>query len=1073
MLCTECGHENPPLSSFCNRCGAPQEPRELGAPDAQRQGPQLVGGVSARGERRQLTVMFCDLVGSTRLAERVDLEELRDVLLGYQAACSRAIAQFDGHVAQFLGDGILAYFGYPIAHEDDAERAVRAALEIQHQLVRGFATDAARARIGIHTGMVVIGPVGSEARQERLAVGSTTNIAARIQGIAEEGGIVISEATYRLTSGVFARDIGARQIRGLDEPLHVYLVHRAYEGSRRSGAPETPLFGRDDEVRRLRAWASAARQGRGRVVWLSGEPGIGKSRLLHALREDAAIEPRSWLDISCSPFSSGSALRPVIDLLQERLALHDEPDPRRRTQRLTEALSRLPNLAAERVAPFLAALLGLPADDAFPLPVMTPEQQRERTMEALRDTIEALAGRQLLVVAIEDVQWADPSTLQFLDHIVELASRTRMLLVCTARSEFALPWRSQHVEQLLLSRLPPGPSHAMVESIAGGRRLSVDLVHEIADRSDGVPLFLEQLTHEISESAAVAETGELRIDRTKAIPATLRGLLMARLDRLGAAKRVAQLAASIGREFSEDLLRELDEFPKGGLQDGLARLVRVGLILPVSTPPHAGYRFRHALFQESAYQSLMRSDRRAVHERVASVLETRFPAVVAADPAAFARHCDAASLYDKAATHYQLAGVLAAGRFANREAVSNLRLALDALLRVPDSEQRRAHELACCLALAQPLIASLDLDHPDVRAIHERIASLCDVSAAALPQLPGLLYLSRYFMRRGEIDKSAAVGENVLRIARGAHVPLFEAIANLILGTCEITRSPAPIAIGHLTRALELASTIQLPSAPSSLEPDLLAFIHATLGLALAVGGRFDEAAEHAEAARARAIALNHQPSCILVISLSTVTFCLMSAFERARAWSRQALELGAGRGFRSAEAQAHVMSGWARVALGDPAGLEEAEAGLSQAIAMGFRGGLCHHIQAAAEANRLAGRYERAHQLLDLAQQTLESTSERIFAGRVCRSRGMVFLLQDAAGKAEAELHQAVELLGEHGARVEQLMAASELLRLALGRPDEAAARARAAELLREITGGDAFPALREARELIGARTA
>jgi class 3 adenylate cyclase/tetratricopeptide (TPR) repeat protein len=1021
----------------------------------------------ARGERRQLTVMFCDLVGFTRLAERTDPEDLQELLRSYHATCSAMVSRFDGYVAQYLGDGFLAYFGYPIAHEDDAERAVRSAFAIQRQLREGLQAGAVRARIGIHTGVAVVAPVGSEARREVLALGSTTNIAARVQELAEEGGVAISEATYRLTTGVFAHDLGRRVLKGVRDPLRIYSVHGVSDGIRRRGsAPETVMFGRGAEERYLLGRVEEARNGRGRVVWISGDPGIGKSRIVLELRDHPSTEPRSWIEMSCSPYTSGSALRPVIEVFAERLGFRDTLHPAERTELVAQRLAQVPNVPLERTVPYLLALLGLPAHDAYPLSIVTPEQQRERTMEALVEIVRALAAQQLLVLAVEDLHWADPSTLEFLGRLVEVASETRLLVLCTARSEFALPWQAAHVEQLQLPRLQAGPTRELIAALAGEGRFSPAVIQKIAERSDGVPLFIEQLTHAIAESPALGEKSESTLHG--AIPDTLHGTLLARFDKLGSAKRVAQLAAAIGREFTEELLEQLGELRPDAVRDGMARLVQAGQIIATGDPAQRSYRFKHALFQDIAYQSLLRSDRRATHRRVAAALESRPSGEVGTDPAVLARHYSEAQLYAEAATHYHSAGVLAAARYANLEAVTHLRLALGALLELPETEQRRRTEMTISLALAQPLIASLTLDHAEVESLHERIASLCRAAEPGSPELPGLLYLSRYYLRRGQVAASAELGASILRIARGAGIPLIEAIGHLIVGTGEITRSPSPIAIDHLECALAITASTPLPAPADTLEPDLLTFTHATLALALAVGGRFDDAAAHARAARARALAVGHQPTLILTIALSTVTFSLMAEFETALAWAREALALAEGRGFHSPEAQAHVMAGWSRVALGDPGGVAEAEAGLAKAIEMGFRGGLCHHIQAAAEANRIAGYYERAEHLLALARQVYESTGEAALAGRVRRSLGMLHLSRGDLKNAEAEFLAAFDSLGANGARTEQLMTATELLRLARGRADEHVARARLADLYAGLAAEGTYGPQREAKALL-----
>ncbi len=1065
MHCSVCEHEIPPNSRFCNHCGASQR--------GSTQAPHALGVGEVRAERRQLSVMFCDLVGSTKLAGRIDPEDLREVLGEYHALCAEAVGRYEGHVAQYLGDGILAYFGYPQAHEDDAERAVRCALEVQGRLAERTGAGAVRARIGIHTGLVIVDEIGSEAKRETLALGATTNLAARIQEMVEAGGVSISEATHRLTAGVFGtRDLGRRRLKGLDEPVRVYAVDRVLGGRRRRVESSTPLVGREQELRVLTGGFDRAERGEGQIVLISGEPGIGKSRLVVALRDEVAAAPHTWIDMACSPYTAGSALRPVIDLFEERLQripFIEDAAPQRLSELLVEGLANMAVGSLDKVVPYLLALLGLPPLDAFPLPAIAPEQQRERTMKALCALVEGIAAQQPVVIEIEDLQWADPSTLEFLGRLVDLAPRMQLLLLCTARSEFEPPWRRAHVAHVELARLPAAATLEMIEAMWDGRDPPLELSRQIAERSDGVPFFIEELTRAILESDLGDRVARGVADAIRlAIPTTLQGSLMARLDRLGPTKRVAQLGATLGREFSYELIEKVGELSPASLRKGLAQLVDAKILSRSGEPPHETYRFKHALLQDTAYQSQLRSDRSVIHARVASALERHFSARVISEPAVMAQHCAEAGLYDPAATHYQAAGALAVSRYANDEATHYLRLAHAALRHLAEGVTRRQRELAVLLAMAPPLIATRSLGHAEVEELHEQIASLCSLLGEGAAQLPALLYLSRYHHRRGAIDKAIRMGESILHIAQQARIPLMEVVARLIIGSCEITTAPLPSAIAHLERALEVARSIELPPATSPLEPDLLAFLQATLGVALAIGGRPDEAAALARAARERALSEQHEPTRIHVLALSTITLNLFEDFEETLLWGREALALGDGRGFHTAEAQARTNVGWARVALDDAAGLDDVEAGLSHAAKAGFLGGLCEYLGAAAEACRLAGRDERAVELLERSREIYEKTGEVIFEGRGRRIHGMIHVARGEPEMGEAELLRALEIFSAHGARVECLTIATELLRLAQGRDDEPAARQRLADLYAGLQGGHEYRPLRRARALL-----
>ncbi len=1063
MQCHVCEHENPANAQYCNQCGTRQI-RMGGAP------PPTEAGHDGDAERRQITVLFCDLVGSTRLAERLDPEELRDLMRSYHEICAEAITGYEGRVAEYHGDGIVAYFGHPRAHEDDADRAVRSALDLQRRLDDGLPS--VRARIGIHTGLVVVGRMGDDAAPDAIALGSTPHIAKRIQELSAEGGIAMSEATYRLSNWVTVTDLGMRALRGLERRVRAYRVQDARPSGRRPqfGA-QAPFVGREGELDRLVTAFDGALAGKGRALLVQGEPGIGKSRLGAALRDATATAPRLWVELACSEYTARSAFHPVIASIEERLALRGEAAPADRAQRLADELARVPGLDVAAVVPPLLGLLGLPRLAAYPPVTATPEQLRERTFAALEALVSAVAAQVPLVLAVEDLQWCDPSTLALLERLMRLAKRTQLLVVATARPEFEPPWPTRDVERIPLGRLAVGATLEIVDRLVADRGLALVLKREIADRSDGVPLFVEQLTHAVVESSlAAAPSGSADLDAAigRAIPATLHDLLMARLDRVGAAKPVAQLASALGREFQIAVLEKLGEIDSGPLREGLRDLLAARLVVAADSPGEGRYRFQHALIQEAAYQSLVRSKRRRYHGRIAAVLE-QDGALAAAEPAVLARHFAEAHLYADAFRLYQRAGARAAERYANEEAIECFALALDAHARMPAGADGTQRELAVSLALAPPLIAKRSLDDAKVHALHARIAALAEEIPASA-RVPALIYLSRYHMRRGDTGKSAQMGESLLAVARETGVPLLEVGARLMLGSAELTRAPAGVAIAHLERALALAKKAPLPPPISALEPDMLAFTHATLALAHAIHGHFDAAAVQAEAARTRAFALDHDSTRILVLSLSTITLTFMTDFESARAWGNEALALAQGRGFGSPEAQAHVMSGWARVALGDPAGVEQVEVGLARARETGFRGGYAQFVWAAAEAYRLAGQPERALELLDLARVTYEASGERVFAGRVLRTHALILLARGERDRAAAELRSAASLLAAMGAQAEELMAETELLRIAEGDDAVRHSRQRIEALLAEI-GGARFRPQRAARALLDAR--
>ncbi|MBI3302537.1 MAG: AAA family ATPase, partial [Deltaproteobacteria bacterium] len=679
--CPQCGHVNPPESRFCNECGTALVGRQKTKGKQQKANrkttldsrPRTLDSSRLRtpnselssGERRQLTVMFCDLVGSTALSAQLDPEELRTVVQEYQAACAAVISRFDGYIAQYLGDGLLVYFGYPVAHEDDAQRAVRAGLEIvsvlqqrntQVQPVVG-ATHASplQVRIGIHTGLVVVGEIGAGARREQLALGETPNIAARVQSIAEPDTVVLSATTHRLVQGLFTyHDLGSRTLKGVSTPIAVYRVlgesgvQSRFEVAASTGRL-TPLVGREEEIGLLlRRWEQV-KEGAGQVVLLSGEPGIGKSRLVQTLKEWVAGEVHARVECRCSPYHQNSAFYPVIEHLYRLLQFQREDSPEEKLRKLEVGARRAVPLQADTV-PLLAALLSLPHPDGYPHPVLTPQRQKQKTMEALLACLLKETERGPLPSVWEDVHWADPSTLEFLSLLIDQVATARLYLLLTFRPEFRPPWAIRsHLTQITLSRLPRKQVEVMVEKVAGGEVLPAEVVQQLVAKTDGVPLFVEELTKDVGATPASPFP-------PLAIPATLQDSLMARLDRLATAKEVAQLGATLGREFTYDLLKAVSPLDEAALQKELAKLVEAELLYQRGLPPQATYIFKHALIQDAAYQSLLKSKRQQVHQQIAQVLAERFAETKETQPELLAHHYTEAGLVEQAIPYWQKAG---------------------------------------------------------------------------------------------------------------------------------------------------------------------------------------------------------------------------------------------------------------------------------------------------------------------------------------------------------------------------------------------------------------------------------
>jgi class 3 adenylate cyclase len=738
-------------------------------------------------ERRQLTVLFCDLVDSTVLASQLDPEEWREVVRAYQDTCAKVIARFEGHVAQYLGDGLLVYFGYPQAHEDDAQRAVRAGLgivEALSQLHTRLAQERGvhlAVRLGIHTGLVVVGEVGGGPRQEQLALGETPNLAARLQGIAAPNTLVISAATLQLLGGFFAcQPLGTPTLKGIAQPLAVYRV--LYENTARSRLEAaartglTPLVGRAQEVGLLLERWRQVKEGVGQVVLLSGEAGIGKSRLVQVLKDQVATEPQAWLTpCQCSPYYQHTALYPWIELL-ERVVLRFEREesPSQKLRKLEGFLVQY-GLPLVEVVPLFAALLSLPLGTDYAPLNLAPEQQKRQTLQALLTILLRIAVQQPVLFVMEDLHWVDPSTLELLSLLVDQGPTARILALLTFRPDFSPPWTGRsHLTQVTLHRLPRQPVAEMIGQIAHGKVLPTAVVEQIVAKTDGVPLFVEELTKMVLESGLLQEREE-RYALTGplpplAIPATLHDSLMARLDRLATVKGLAQLGATLGREFSYELLHAVSSWDEGTLQRGLRQLVEAEFLYQRGLPPQAMYLFKHALIQEAAYQSLLRSTRQQHHQHIAQVLEARFPEICATQPELLAHHYTEAGLMAQAIPYWQQAGTRAIQRSANMEAIAHVQRGLALVATLPDLPQRPQHEFDFLTTLGPALMATKGYAAQEVVQAYTRARELCQQVGETAGHVPVLGTCGSFTWPAANIRRRSSWVSNASRLRNASRM---------------------------------------------------------------------------------------------------------------------------------------------------------------------------------------------------------------------------------------------------------------------------------------------------------------
>jgi TOMM system kinase/cyclase fusion protein len=1039
-------------------------------------------------ERRQLTVLFCDLVDSTALARQLDPEELREVVRAYQATCAKVIARFEGHIAQYLGDGLLVYFGYPLAHEDDAQRAVRAGLgmvealgQLSAQLERECGVPLA-VRLGIHTGLVVVGEVGGGARQEQLALGETPNIAARLQDIAAPNTLVISAATLQLLGGFFAcQPLGTPLLKGLAQPLEVYQV--LYESTARSrleavGSTDlTPLVGREQEVQLLlESWAQV-KEGVGQVVLLSGEAGIGKSRLVQVLKEQVATEPQAWLTpCQCSPYHQHSALYPMIDLL-ERVVLQfdrDEP-PQQKLGKLEGHLVQYGLPLAETV-PLYAALLSLPLPADYAPLTMSPEQQKQKTMQALLTTLLRIAAQQPVLFIMEDLHWVDPSTLAFLSLLVDQGPTARILTLLTYRPDFSPPWMGRsHLTQVMVNRLPQRQAMEVIRQVAHGKALPSEVVEQIVAKTDGVPLFVEELTKMVLESSLLREceasyelTGPLP---PLAIPATLHDSLMARLDRLAMVKRLAQLGATLGREFSYELLQAISSLEEETLQQGLHQLVEAELLYQRGLPPQATYLFKHALIQDTAYQSLLRSTRQQYHQRIAQVLEAQFPKTVATQPELVAHHYTAAGLPAQALPYWQRAGEHAIQCSAYVEAISHLTTALALLQTLPETPARDQQELTLQHTLGVPLLATKGFAAPEVEQAYARAYALCQQMGDTRQIFPVLFGLWGFYQVRGLLRTGHELAEQLLTLAQRLDDPALRLQGHQALGEALYRLGELVAARAQLEQGIALYDP-QQHRAHAFLygrDPGMGCRVFASSVLWLL--GYPEQALQRIHEALTLAHELSHPFSLAFALSCANTIYLLRQEWAAVQAHAEAQLALATEQGFAFWVASGTFYWGVALAAQGQgEAGIAAIRQGLTAWRATGAELNRPGWSAMLAKAYGDVGQPEVGLPLLDEAVAVGDKNDERYFEAELYRLKGDLLLAQSADHQAEAAAYysQALAVARRQQAKSWELRTAVSLSRLWQQQGKHTEARELLAPIYGWFTEGFDTADLQEAKALL-----
>jgi class 3 adenylate cyclase/tetratricopeptide (TPR) repeat protein len=983
--------------------------------------PEPVGDA----ERRQLTVMFCDLVDSTELAGKLGAEELREVIRAFQEATAQVVERFEGYVAQYLGDGLLVYFGWPQAHEDDAERGVRAGREILQSLeaVNGRLSAShgveLEARVGIHTGPVVLGEVGGGGKRETLALGETANVAARIQGQADPGAVLISGETLDLVRGIFVTEtLAPRALKGVAVPLALHRVI-APSGVRSrldvAGDRLSRFVGRQEELGIMAdRWEQAA--------FLSGEAGLGKSRLALVLREQLSARPHTWLECRSSPYTQASALHPVIELVEQGLAFRPDDAPEARRRKVEDGVA-IAGLDSSGAVPLVADLLGVPLGDAWPPLQLSPERQRERTFETLVGWLLALGELQPVLLLIEDLHWSDASSLELFGRLIEQIPTSRVLMLLTARPEFEVPWtHPKSWTPLTLGRLRKPQARDLIRSLSEARPLPEAAEDEIIERADGVPLYLEELTR------AAVESEEEGAPLT--IPATLQDSLMARLDRLSAAKEVAQLASVLGREFSYALLEASAEIDEASLRHGLERLVYADLVFQRGTPPAAHYTFKHALIQERAYESLLQKRRREVHARVARAIEERFPERAEAEPELLGQHWEGAGKIERAIVQYQRAGERATERSAHQEAIAHLDHGIALLDALPEGSERDRLELELRIASGPPLTAVRGFGTPELQQTYTRARELCDGTGEDLRLLRPIRGLAAHHWLHGDLELGLELGQQALRLAEQAGDIFALVHCHTVIGQPLYFLGRLTEALEHNERAVALYDPVEHGSLGHVTGYDEGCVSHGFASWTFWALGYPDRSLERGRRAIEIGREVQHPLGLAHAWASQALTHRWRGEAEASRACAEEAIELASGAGFPLYRGMGLVLRGWADVeAGGGEKAVAEAQRGLVEAAQVGTVSGAPYFLLALAQCQGLVGRYEDAIGALDASL----AANQPVFASELKRVKGEILLQTGKPTEAEAEtlFRDAVEVARHQEARSFELRAATSLARL------------------------------------------
>ena len=1057
--CPKCSSENPPEASFCGNCGT-LLPEPAGTTRATATPIRADHGeprVVPEGERRHLTVLFSDLVGSTEIASHLDPEEWREIVADYHHAAATAIERYGGMVAQYLGDGVMAYFGWPEAHDNDAERGIHASLAILGAVSKlNELPDRPKlsVRIGIDSGAVVVG-AGTDKSAD--VFGDTPNIAARVQAVAQPGTAVVTEAVHRLVAGLFViEDCGAQALKGIERPVRLYRVVQPSGVRGRLQAATaahglTRFIGREDELRLLMNRWERALEGERQVVLIAGEAGIGKSRLVQRFHELILATTHTWVEAAAGALYQNTPFHSISEMLREFFCAEQETPAKEQVVQLESALE-LAGLKPAEALPLVAPMLNLPLPEKYPALPLSPEQQRRKLLATLVEWVLSQAKIQPLVITIEDLHWADPSTLELIQLLIEKGATARLLLLYTARPEFRAPWPARaHHTQFRLDRLSARNVRTMVEEVAARMALSAETIAAVVDRTGGVPLFVEELTRAVLESGGAKLTGS-------EIPVTLHDSLMARLDRLGRAKEVAQTGAVIGSEFSYQLLHAVNPIPEEDLQRALRKLVDAELIYVHGIPPEASYTFKHALIRDAAYDALLKRRRKDLHRLVAHTINENFSVLKDSHPEVLARHWTEAGEIEPAIAEWSKAGKAARSRNAFKEARDNYRQAIGLLVTFPESPERGARELRLTTALLGVLKITGGYTDPEFIQATAHAKNLAEKSGNFAQLVLHIVAMWASVNTAGDIRASTAFADQALDLASRSRNPASIALAHMAqIGAC-LLRADLVGAEDYFARGIDLFAEPEFQRVPGS-----VAYTFGTASLNALALGRADTARERSRRSILGSSEKKNPYEETWAKSLAAELHLHLREHGEAAALARQVIKWSDENGFSQFASVGRLILGSALANLGQATeGMRLIRQGLNDSHGPGAVFGVGGALAALASAQALGNSITEALTTVEEALQTNAHRPETV------RLRGEFRFKLDQAAVAEADFREAIALAQIMSAKTWELRATMSLARLLKqqGKRDEA--RGKLAAIYGWFTEGFDTADLKEAKALL-----